>query len=69
MYLIYNIVYTWGNILYKGTAIIKQQQPYLQPAQSITNISCGLNHIVSIDRYGDAFVLGSNECGQLGLEG
>ena len=69
MYVLSYLVYTWGNILYKGTHIIKQQQPYLQPAQNIVGISCGLNHLVAIDRYGDSFVFGSNEHGQLGLEG
>lgn len=69
MYFIVYLVYTWGNIFHKGAVIIKQQQLYLQPAQGIVGISCGLNHLVSIDRYGDSFVFGSNEYGQLGLEG
>ena len=63
------LVYTWGNILYKGSNIYKQQQPSPQPGQNIVEISCGHSHIVSVDAYGDVFVLGSNEFGQLGLEG
>jgi alpha-tubulin suppressor-like RCC1 family protein len=32
-------------------------------------VACGSSHVVSVDAYGDVFVLGSNEHGQLGLEG
>ena len=69
MYTPYNIVYTWGNILCKGSNIYKQAQPYQQPTQNTMHISCGSSHIVAVDSYGDAFVLGSNEHGQLGLQG
>jgi alpha-tubulin suppressor-like RCC1 family protein len=31
-------------------------------------VACGSSHVVSVDAYGDVFVLGSNEQGQLGLE-
>ena len=69
MYSPHNIVYTWGNILCKGSNIYKQAQPYQQPTQNTMHISCGSSHIVAVDSYGDAFVLGSNEHGQLGLQG
>lgn len=69
MYSQYNLVYTWGNILCKGSNIYKQAQPYQQPTQNTMHISCGSSHIVAVDSYGDAFVLGSNEHGQLGLQG
>ena len=54
------VVYTWGNISYKGASIYKQAQPTIQPAQNTVSISCGSNHIVSADTYGDVFVMGSN---------
>lgn len=69
MYSPYKLVYTWGNILCKGSNIYKQAQPYQQPTQNTMHISCGSSHIVAVDSYGDAFVLGSNEHGQLGLQG
>jgi alpha-tubulin suppressor-like RCC1 family protein len=59
----------WGTINFKGSNLFKQAQPQLQPAQNIYSISCGNSHVVAIDTYGDAFVIGSNEFGQLGLEG
>lgn len=67
MYALAYLVYTWGNISYKGSPIYRQAQPYQQPTQNTVSISCGSSHIVSVDAYGDAFVLGSNEHGQLGL--
>ncbi|MCB0371108.1 MAG: hypothetical protein KDD45_17240 [Bdellovibrionales bacterium] len=69
MYAIFDLVYTWGNIYYKGTPIIKQQKPNVQPGQNIVAISCGNNHTAAVDTYGDLFMLGSNEYGQLGLDG
>jgi alpha-tubulin suppressor-like RCC1 family protein len=54
-------------INYKGANIFKQAQPQVQPAQNIVSISCGSSHVVAIDIYGDTFMLGSNEFGQLGL--
>lgn len=46
---------------------MKQAKPTVQPGQNIKNISCGNNHVTAVDAYGDLFVLGSNEFGQLGL--
>lgn len=56
-------------MLYKGSGLIKQPRPAVQPGQNISSISCGNNHVAVVDKYGDMFVLGSNEFGQLGLEG
>jgi len=56
-------------MLYKGSGLIKQQKPILQPGQNIANISCGNNHVAVVDNYGDLFMMGSNEHGQLGIEG
>lgn len=69
MYLISDLVYTWGNIYFKGSPLTKQAKPTVQPGQNIKSISCGNNHVTAVDNYGDLFVLGSNEYGQLGLEG
>lgn len=69
MYPFQYAVYTWGNIYYKGSPIIKQQKPSLQPAKNIVGISCGNNHVAAVDAYGDLFMQGSNEHGQLGFEG
>ena len=69
MYFSPYLVYTWGVICFKGAPILKQAKPTAQPGQKITNISCGNNHVTAVDAYGDLFVLGSNEFGQLGLEG
>ena len=69
MYFRFNIVYTWGNIYFKGSPLLKTTKPTVQPGQNIVNISCGNNHVAAVDAYGDMFVLGSNEYGQLGLEG
>ena len=60
MYILLYVVYTWGNIFFKGTPIIKQQKPTVQPGQNIVSFSCGNNHVTAVDKYGDMFVLGSN---------
>ena len=48
---------------------MKQSKPTPQPAQNIAFISCGNNHVAAVDSYGDCFMMGSNEYGQLGIEG
>ena len=67
MYILSYIVYTWGSMSFKGASIYKQPHPFVQPGQNIVSASCGTSHIIAIDTYGDAFALGSNEFGQLGL--
>lgn len=69
MYLPPHIVYTWGTITHKGATLYKQAQPYQQPIGNISSIACGWSHAVAVDSYGDVFVMGSNEAGQLGLQG
>jgi alpha-tubulin suppressor-like RCC1 family protein len=54
---------------FKGTPIYRQAQPYQQPAQNTISVACGSSHVAAVDAYGDVFMLGSNEHGQLGLEG
>ena len=60
MYYQFYVVYTWGNIYFKGAAIVKQPKPSVQPSQNIASISCGNNHVAAVDSYGDLFMLGSN---------
>jgi alpha-tubulin suppressor-like RCC1 family protein len=60
MYFNTYLVYTWGNIYHKGSNIYKQAQPFVQPGQNISSLSCGHSHITAVDAYGDVFVLGSN---------
>jgi alpha-tubulin suppressor-like RCC1 family protein len=60
MYAYFNLVYTWGNISFKGSNIYKQAQPYPQPSQNIVSVSCGHSHVAAVDVYGDLFMLGSN---------
>lgn len=67
MYHRYYSVYSWGNIQYKGANLLKQGKPTPQPAQNIAYISCGNNHVAAVDSYGDCFMMGSNEFGQLGI--
>jgi alpha-tubulin suppressor-like RCC1 family protein len=64
-----DLVYTWGSMSFKGTPIYRQAQPYQQPAQNTISVACGSSHVAAVDAYGDVFMLGSNEHGQLGLEG
>lgn len=69
MYTFVNLVYMWGNIQYKGSNIFKQPKPSVMPGQNIKYFSCGNSHVAAVDAYGDLFMLGSNEFGQLGVEG
>ena len=69
MYFHPDSVYTWGTITHKGATLYKQAQPSQQPIGNISSIACGWSHAVAIDGYGDVFVMGSNEAGQLGLQG
>lgn len=41
----------------------------MQPAQNIKSFSCGNTNIIAIDENGDIFCFGSNDNGQLGLQG
>jgi len=65
----FNLVYVWGTISFKGSVIFKQSKPQSQPSQNIIKFSCGNSCVIAIDDRGDCFGFGSNELGQLGIEG